>query len=214
MLPTEEARQRFRQVRIKLIERLAVNALVPVVLYLLLRPLFADDATPLAIAGVVPALRTITLWIWRRRVDWIGVYAVLGLAVAIAASVLSGGNTLLLKVHAEFLTGAIGLVLFISALMKRPLLQPILQIWIQNSLEQSSNPVSYKNITLITALLGLALLGNAAAHIVLALTLPTATFLGLSRVVTLALLGGGLAFIWWMRRRVGGFAAQEVEHDQ
>ncbi len=211
MLQTEEAKQRLRQMRIRLVQSLAINALIPLVLYLLLRPLFADDATPLAIAGLVPAMRTIALWVMRRRVEWIGVYAVLGFVIAVIISALSGGNSLLLKIHEELLAGAIGLILLISAIMKKPLLQPLFQIFTRSDLDRSSNPVSYKRIAVITALIGLMLLGNAVAHVILALTLPTATFLVMSRVVTLAVLGGGVALAWWTRQRVGGFEAQDAK---
>jgi hypothetical protein len=35
----------------------------------------------------VPAVRTIAQWVWRRRVDWVGVLAVLGFAVSLVASI-------------------------------------------------------------------------------------------------------------------------------
>jgi hypothetical protein len=87
---------------------------------------------------VIAADYTMALWIWRRRVDWIGVHAVLGFAMACAISALLGGNALLLKVHGSLLTGTVGLVLLISVVVGRPLLLPLLQAFMHSDLKQSS----------------------------------------------------------------------------
>jgi hypothetical protein len=204
-----ETNQRLSKVRRKLVLSLAVNGLVPLVLYTLLRRLFPDDAPALAIAGSVPAVRTMSLWAWRRRVDWIGVLAVLGFVVALAISALSTGSDLLLKVHGSLWTGAIGLVFLISVVIGKPLLLPLLQVFMRNDPELSSalekrasNPASQKRLTIITAVIGFVLIGDAVTHVILALTLPTEKFLITSRLVSWAILGTGAAFIWWIHRHV------------
>ena len=58
--------------------------MLPLLIYALLRPLLASDIVALAFAAAVPALRTLALWVWRRRVDWIGLHAVLGFGLALA----------------------------------------------------------------------------------------------------------------------------------
>jgi hypothetical protein len=196
----------------KLILSLAINALLPLLLYAWLRPLLASDAIALAITGSIPAIQTVALWVGRRRLDWIGAYAALGFSLALVVSVFLAGNAILLEVHGSLLTGIIGLVLLVSVAMRKPLLEPVLQAFAERGPQGSSisgrasiDPVGgqrlARHIPVITTVLGLAFFANAVVHIVLALTLPTATFLVVSRLATLAILGGGVALLAWMRRR-------------
>ncbi|HUW65114.1 MAG TPA: hypothetical protein VMW83_10550 [Spirochaetia bacterium] len=64
-----------------------------------LRSVFGNDTIALALAGAFPAVRTIVLWVRRRRVDWISVIGVLGFAGALAASALLGGGSLPYKLY-------------------------------------------------------------------------------------------------------------------
>ncbi len=187
--------------RMKLIQSILFNVLIPFGLYMLLRPLFADDIVPLAIAGAVPVVRTVALWLVRRRVDWIGLYATVGWLVAVAVSALSGGNELFLKIHDQLLTGTVGLVLLLSAITDRPLLLPLIQIIKPEIIQRPGNPALHRRTVLVTALLGLLLFGNAAVRVILAITLPTDSFLVLSRAATVGVLGGALALRWWIARR-------------
>jgi hypothetical protein len=195
MALNEQAKKRLREAQRKLLLSLTVNGLVPLVLYALLRPSLTNDAITLAIAGAVPTVRTLALWLWRRRVDWIGVLAVLGNAAAVAVSMLSGGNALALKTYHSVLTGSIGLVLLVSAVVRRPLLQHVLQAVRQNALERSK-------VTMITAVAGCMFLVEAAVNMGLALTVSTGAFLITSRLVKWALLiSAALLLKWWMRTR-------------
>jgi hypothetical protein len=210
MSQTKEIPPRFRQIRGKLILSLVINGLLPLVLYALLRPLLASDAYALAIAGAIPAVRTMALWIGRRRIDWIGAYAVLGFAIALAVTVFLAGNAFLLKVHGSLLTGTIGLVLLISVAVRKPLLEPLFQAFTRGAkgsrilereaIDSASRQRIAQRIPIMTTVIGLAFFGDALAHVILALTLPTATFLVLSRLATIVILGGGVASLSWMRR--------------
>jgi hypothetical protein len=53
--------------------------------------------------------------------------------------------------------------------------------------------------------MGLALFMDAVEHIILALTLPTSTFLAVSRLVNWTILGGGVAILYLIRQRVTRF---------
>ena len=117
----------FQALRRRLIFSLGINALLPLLLYALLRPLLASDAAALAIAAAIPALRTLALWFFRRRVDWIGAHAVLGFGLALALTVLLAGDVFLLKVHGPLLIGILGLVLLVSVVIRKPLLEPVLR---------------------------------------------------------------------------------------
>lgn len=126
------------------------------------------------------------LWAWRRRVDWIGVLGVLGFAGAFAVSALSGGSSLPLKIYRPVLTGTIGLVFLFSVVMKSPLLITLLWAFKHGDPERFSNPANHRKFTIFTAVFGFVFLVDAVVHIILALTLPTGTYLVMSRVVTWA----------------------------
>lgn len=210
MSQNQDLKTRLARLRYKLLLNLLINALLPLIVYGLLRPVLPSDAAALAVAGAIPAVRTLGLWLWRRRVDWIGAFAVLGFAFALAVTLFLNGNALLLKVHGSMLTGTVGLVLLVSAILGKPLLLPVLQALGRNGTNGSSffdEPAGMarqkrimSRISVTTAVIGLALFADMVAHVILALTLSTTAYLGASRLVTLAVLGGGLALLWLTRR--------------
>jgi hypothetical protein len=208
----------FQALRRGLIISLGIDALLPLLLYAFLRPLLASDVVALAIAAAIPTLRILALWFFRRRVDWIGAHAVLGFSLALALTVLLVGNDFLLKVHGSLLVGIPGVVLLASVVIRKPLLEPVLRALGRtgaldsSALENTSNDPAGRmlpagRISLITAVVGLVFFGDALAHIILALTTPTATYLALSRLVTIAILGGGAGFLAWMRLRSDSLAS-------
>jgi hypothetical protein len=177
------------------------------VVYALVRPYVTSDAAALAIGGIIPVARTLVVIIVLRRLDWIGGLSILGFAVAWAASAIFNGSEILLKVHGSLLTGTLGVVLLVSVLIGKPLLLPVLQaIGRQNpdvsgaAERESASPGGRKKISLATVVIGLALFTDGVVHVVLALSLPTNTFLAVARVVNWAILGGGVAILYWLRR--------------
>ncbi len=196
--------------RSRILISLGINALVPLLVYTFLRPLFPSDSIALAVAAAIPVLRTLSLWLARRRVDWIGLYAVLGFAIALIITVFLGGNPLLLKIHSSLLTGSIGIVLLVSALLKRPLLLPLLQAFssqnpaMANAVSQrAAQAENQRRIWVSTLVMGGVLLMDAVAHVILALTLPTETFLVASRLANWGILGGGILYLY-LRSRLAG----------
>src|SRR6185369_11538014 len=95
----EIASQNRRQTQLKLVLNLTINGLFPPLLYALLRPYVATDSIALALIGGVTAIWIAVGWLWRRRVNWISLFTLLGLTIAIVASQLLGGNALPLKLR-------------------------------------------------------------------------------------------------------------------
>lgn len=175
--------------------------LVPWVLYLSVRNLIANDATSLAIVGVIPAVIAITQWVWNRRIDWISAVGTLSFAVALVVSTHSGGSSLPLKLYHPVMTGTLGLAFLISAAFRKPLLLTLVKVFKQGNIEQFNNPLRHKKITLITTVVGLVLLGDAGLHIFMAINLPTSTFLLLSRAVTIAMVAILVGVRWIVQRK-------------
>lgn len=211
MADTEKATPLLRGIRNKLVLSIGINSIVPLLVYLLLRRYIANDVTALAISMAIPIVRTVGLWVWRRRVDWIAVLAILGFAVALLISYLSGGSVLALELRGAVLAAAFGLVFLVSVVIRKPVIIVLLRVLkvgipeLSSSLDRvSSDPTTHQRFTTVTAAIGVTLLGKAVADLILALTLPTTTFLATSRIVNWIIAGSGLVFIWWTRQRVGG----------
>jgi len=205
MTPNEKQPTLFGEVRRKLLLSLAINALLPLVAYGLLRLAGVGELLALAVAAAIPAARTVVLWVWRRRLDWIGLQALVGFAAAAAGTIFLSGNPLLLEVHSSLLTGTAGIVLLFSAAIGKPLLQTLAQAFARDNPRLSAlvpdNPERRKVMRLATAIIGLAFLADAAAHVALALTAPVDVFVSVSRVLNWGILAAGAASVWWLRQR-------------
>lgn len=167
---------------------LLINWLVPVILYTVLRSLITNDTVALALVIAIPVARTITMFMFQHRLDWIGVFGILGFAMALVVSALAGGSSLPLKLYHPILTGTLGIIFMVSVIIRKPLLLLILRFLKRENLQQLDEPAFQKRVSMMSLVFGFLLLIDSLAHIVMALTLPTGTFLGMSKLVTIAIL--------------------------
>jgi hypothetical protein len=191
------------------IPSVVINWIIPLLAYILIRPRVSTDAEALAIGGAIPVAWTIGIVAWRRHIDPIGVIAVLGFAGRLAISALSGGSALSLKLDPLLaLEGVIGLIFLVSAAVRRPLLPAALQLLARGNPKRAtvlsramSDPARRRSFTVGTALVGFLLVAHAAAHVILALSLSTGTYLVVARLVNWAVIGAGAAAFFWYRHR-------------
>jgi hypothetical protein len=179
-----------------------ISAVVPLVLYTVLRPHVGSDATALLAAAAVPTVFTLTKLALRKRLDPIGVIAVCGYAIAVLVLVATGGNPLVLKLHEAVVTGPLGLVCLGSAAIGKPLHMVVMRLVARRkpALEQALHaPGSRRSSTVITVLLGVMTVVHALVLLVLALSLPTGTYLAVSRPAGLAVLAVGVGSLVWHR---------------
>jgi hypothetical protein len=185
------------------------TSLTPLLLYFLARPYVESDTMALAISAVAPAVATIVVAVWRRRVRALSVLILVGLGVALAATAMTGGSSLPLKLYRPLFTGMVGLGLLLSALLRRPLLVPIVRALAPDL--RITMPTR-RTATVVTAIIGVAFLVEAAATVVLALTVSTGVFLVAARLVRIGIFGAGVAMAaWYVRRRGQRRAAQPAE---
>lgn len=207
--PRRQTQQRV-QLR-RLLPSIALNGGVPLLLYALLRPHVSSDVTALAIAGAVPVVLTAAEFGWRKRLDVFGVIAVAGFGVVVLVQLLTGGNALLLKLQDSVVTGPLGLVCLGSVAVGRPLHLLVMRLLAARKPELTEvlqDPARRRASTVFTALAGSTLVVHALAMLVLAVTLPTATFLALSRPIGWAVLGIGGGCLYWYRNRIRGRRAE------
>lgn len=189
----------------RLLPRVAVNAGLPLVVFAEVRPHVGSDVLALAVAGGVPLLGTLATFVLRRRLDVVGAVALVGFGLAVVISALSGGNRIVLELQDSLVTGPLGLLLLGSAAVGRPLHLVLLRILATRDPRMGgalSAPDRRRTSTIFTVLLGSTLSAHAGVLLVLALSVPTGTFLALSRPVGLAVLAVGVGAMWWYRTRL------------
>jgi hypothetical protein len=182
-----------------------LNAVVPLVVYLLVRPHVGSDLTALAIGAVIPVAGTLLLSLVRRRVDLIGVVAVMAFGLALLVAFLSGGDPLVLKLHDAVITGPLGIVLLGSVAIRKPLHLVIFRIVARRNPKFAhvvQGPHAFRSSMVITSLAGGMMAVHALVILLLAVAMPTATFLAVSRPIGWAVLGAGFAGILWWRKRL------------
>ena len=113
---------------VPVLARLVVNFLAPVLAYLLLRPHLHNDITALVIGAAVPIAYTAALFLLRRRVDAIGVVAIVCFVIGLLLVIATGGNELVFKLREDIWTGPLGLACLISVAVRRPLIFLVLQL--------------------------------------------------------------------------------------
>ncbi|MFB9831790.1 VC0807 family protein [Actinoallomurus acaciae] len=191
-----------------------VNGAVPLLAYLLCRPWLPGDVSALAIAMAVPVAGTLVVFAWRRRMDPIGVIAVLAYGVALVVALLSGGDPFVLKLQEAVVTGPLGLILLVSAAVRRPALLLAVRLANRRAHGPESPGVERRRrhaSTVLTAIMGGTLVVHALTLTILALTLTTAQVLAVSRLTGLAVLALGLLLLLWYRGRLQSAASHHTE---
>jgi hypothetical protein len=212
---------------------LAINFLVPLLAYHLVRPHTGSSAMALALAGSIPVAYTLAILAVRRRLSALGVVSVASFAVGVLGSWVCGGSTLAMELQDPALTGLVGIACLVSIALGHPLHQVILR-WLgrgnpsashdsasHDSASHAADRAATRASMVSTAIIGLAFLGHAVAIAVLALTQTTGTFLILQQPVGLPFFGLGVAglFIYGSRRQTRQHAtttaaAAQPSHDR
>ncbi|MGW4488179.1 VC0807 family protein [Amycolatopsis sp. NPDC004368] len=172
----------------RLLPSLVLNVAVPLGVYLILEPVVGSEVVALAISAAIPLLVTVGEFAVRRRLDPVGAVAIAGFVAMLVVLGLTGGNELVLKLQEAVLTGPLGLVLIASALIGKPLLLVVHRF----AGAREGRSVPRRALTVLTALVGGVLVLHAVVLLVLAISLPTATFLAVGKPIGWAVIAAGL----------------------
>lgn len=185
--------------------RAVVAAVLPLVLFLLVRPHVSSDVEALVIGAAVPGLYTVGGLIVRRRLDRVGLASIGGFLVGILILVATGGSELAFLLRKEIVTGPLGLVCIVSVCLHRPLLVVVARFAARRNEALGARlnvPGADHILTVSTVVVGAILAVHALAMLALALNTDTTTFLAVSRPVSWVISLGGLApLLWWIRRQ-------------
>lgn len=183
--------------------QLLTGGLAPFLVYQLAHRNGLADASALALATVVPGLWVVGNWAWRRRLDVIPGLALVGITIGLVAVVALHGSELVLKLRESLITGVFGVVFLVSLVVsERPLIYHLGRA-IASGQGQSSRgdfetlwgeDRARQVIRTLTLVWGVGLTAEAVLRTVLALTLPTGTFLALAPVIGWVVIGSLMWF--------------------
>ncbi|HWD04913.1 MAG TPA: VC0807 family protein [Amycolatopsis sp.] len=184
----------------ELLRSVLPNVVLPLAVYLLLKPVVDNEVAVLAISAAIPLLVTVGVFAIRRRVDPIGVVAVVGFVVMLTVFWLTGGNELVLKLQEAVFTGPVGLVVLGSALIGKPLLLVVHRFTGHDPAALA--PQQRKALTVLTAMIGAGLAVHAGVLLALALSMSTTTFVAVGRPIGWAVIAVGALAVFAYRNRL------------
>jgi hypothetical protein len=190
----------------------AINFVVPLVAYHLVRPHTDSSATALAVVGAIPVVWTLAVLVVRRKLSALGVVGIALFAVGVLISWVSGGSALAEELQDPVIFGLFGIACLVSIAVGHPLHQVILRAMGRSNArynEVADRAAASGTSMVSTLIIGLAFLSHAIAVAVLAFTQSTSTFLALQNPVGLPFIGLGLLglFIYGSRQQARQRAA-------
>jgi MFS family permease len=200
----KNSKQNGRQ---KLQFSLIINIIIPVLLYTVLKYFHVNDFESLAWSAAIPMLDSIITWITQKRIDWIGIYTILGFILQLLVSGLLSGNTIIIKTNDLLTSGPLGVVFIVSALMNKPLLLPLRQAVLSSISTHKAERLlaktpSQHQMVIGSIVIGSALLLHALVILIFAIILPTTTFLVFSKVVTWGAIIIGIGILNLSHRKI------------
>jgi hypothetical protein len=197
----------------------AMNLVVPLLAYHLIRRHTGSSAMALALVGAIPVAWTLAVLVVRRKLSALGVVSVALFALGVLISWATGGSTLAMELQDPVIFGLFGLACLVSIAVGHPLHQVILRAMGRSNpryAQTAQRTAAAGTSSASTAIIGLAFLGHAIAVAVLALTQSTATFLALQNPVGLPFLGLGVAglFVYGTRQQARQRAAASASQPE
>lgn len=197
------------------------GALVPLAVYYIVRAQVSSDAVALIIAGIFPAAWVGVQWARTRHIDPIGAITLFGFVAGVLASVLLGGDALVLKIRDSAFTALFGVACLGSLATRRPMMFYIGRALSAGNDEQRLAAYdelwelqpAQRVFAIITVCWGIGMIVEAGLRVVLALALPTGPFLAASPVLAAVVFGGLFVFTirYSARARRLGEAQLEAE---
>ena len=209
-----------------LVPQLAAGGVAPFLVYQLAHHNGMADAPSLALATVVPAMWVIGNFAWRRRIEVIPGIALFGIVIGLIAVVAFHGNELALKMRESLISGALGLTFLVSLVVsERPFIYHLGKAMASSQGDSAradfetlwGEERARQVVRVLTALWGAGLFGEAVLRAILALTVPTGTFLAMAPVIGWVIIGSlmwfTVTYIRSSRRRAEGLVPVEVGAD-
>ena len=184
----------------RLPHRLLAGLALPVIAFLVLLKLIGNATGALAVTEAFPVAWVVGYAIWRRKVEPIGLFVVVGFALALGLTFVFGGRPLPLELRRSWFPGVVGLACLISLALRRPLLLAAADKVGGAHREEAAgagrdldSPGARRTLSTLTAIIGVTGTADAVAQITLALTVSTTQFVVLARIASYTIIGSGIA---------------------
>ena len=185
---------------------LIINGALPVLVYNLLVDYYSSFIS-LLIATLIPLGDNLYHIIKYRKADAFGLFMLTGFVLSLLAFVL-GGNERLILLRESMVTGLLGLIFIASLFFAKPLIYHFAIRFSSNGETEKKGQfeknweVPYFRLVLriMTAIWGIALLGEAMVKIILVYELSISTFLAVSQLIFYSVIGAAILFTVVYRR--------------
>lgn len=176
--------------------RMLAGVVLPLGAYWAVRALSGSTVGALAITDAVPSAWLLVVGIARRRIDAIAVVAATTVVLAFAAYVVTGGNPLAIELRRGAVTGVVGVVGLASVALGRPLLLTAARSFAKINPDPEmtarlAQPERCRGVAILTAIIAATFTVDGATQIVLALSVPTSSFVPDSTEARIAVFGAG-----------------------
>jgi len=198
-----------------------VNVILPFVVYSYAKPKLGDVNALLA--SMVPPLGwSVVEFVRKRRIDALSVFIVVGIALSLLAFI-GGGSVRFLQLRENLVTGLIGLVFLVSALIGKPLIFQLARAGMQRksaseaqSFERLKDNAGFRrSMTIMTLVWGLGLIVQTAVACVLVFVMSIREYLIVSPILGYGTMGALALWTFWYgerQKRLG--AARALMRDQ
>ena len=193
----------------RLAPQILTGGVAPFVVYELGRHAGLSDPTALALSALPPAVSVVASWAWRKRLDPIGLIALIAIVSGLVAMAFLNGNEILFKVRESVVTGAFGLLCLVSLVLPVKPAMFVMGRALTGDVSSESDgseervrefdalweePRARKVFVLLTLVWGIGLLGEASLRTTLVFVLSTGAFLAVTPVLFWLVLG---ALLWF-----------------
>jgi hypothetical protein len=185
---------------------IVINGAIPVIVYNFLLDYYTSFVS-LLIATLIPLADNLFHLVKYRKADAFGLFMLTGFVLSLLAFVL-GGNERLILLRESMVTGLLGLIFIASLLFTKPLIYHF-AIRFSGSEASEKKGQFEKNwevpyfrfvLRIMTAIWGIALLGEAIVKMFLVYELSISTFLAVSQLIFYGVIGAAILFTIVYRR--------------
>ena len=185
---------------------LVINGAIPVVVYNLLTNNYSSFVS-LLVATLIPLADNLYHVVKYKKADAFGLFMLTGFILSLLAFVL-GGNERLILLRESMVTGLLGLIFIASLFFSKPLIYHFaIKFSASDASEQKGKfqknweiPYFRTVLRIMTAIWGIALLGEAIVKIFLVYELSISTFLAVSQLIFYSVIGAAILFTVVYRR--------------
>jgi hypothetical protein len=184
-----------------------VNFILPYAIYTYAQPSFGEVKALIA-SSAPPTLWSLVEFARNRRIDALSVLVLAGIVLSLLA-VLGGGGPQFLLLREKLVTGAIGLVFLVSALIGKPLVYELARANMRRKSEDEAEAFEAlqvhaafrRTMTVMTLVWGLGLIVDVTLGVVLVFTLSVREYLIVNPILGYGTMGALSLWTFWYGRR-------------